>query len=78
MNTTLYLTLFLPTIPHIRFCKCLLYLNEVCDSNLFFSPFCLVFHSPLKKLTDNNTGHGMAPGMNEIMSSLQGWCSDWN
>ncbi|XP_049899294.1 uncharacterized protein LOC126389640 [Epinephelus moara] len=30
------------------------------------------------KLTDDNTGHGMAPGMNEIMSSLHGECSDWN
>ncbi|CAL8239676.1 unnamed protein product [Gadus morhua 'NCC'] len=30
----------------------------------------LISHSLLKKLTDDNTGHGMAPGMNEIMSCL--------
>ena len=36
----------------------------------------LISHSLLKKLTDDNTGHGMAPGMNEIMSSLHGGCSD--
>lgn len=37
----------------------------------------LISHYLLKKLTDN-TGHGIAPGMNEIMSSLHGGCSDWN